>query len=186
MCRWAARYWQHHRSRHCSGPTGARRRLYGCPGIRDRIVDRAQTGQYRRRAASVVARRSAIIVLTALDDDATIRQHRGSKILRIIPARQRGDLRPGAVDVVAGNVRGQLIPSAGTRSMSNDCAIRKQQWIGQPAGRSCRHRLQLGVELAHVSLFRPVLIGKYLISLVPTFDFAENVGTENSQYLSGA
>jgi hypothetical protein len=29
-------------------------------------------------------------------------------------------------------------------------------------------------------------IAKYLISLVPTFDFAENVGTESSQYLSGA
>jgi hypothetical protein len=28
-------------------------------------------------------------------------------------------------------------------------------------------------------------IAKYLISLVPTFDFAESVGTENSQYLLG-
>jgi hypothetical protein len=124
-------------------PARAARWRYRCPCIGDRIVDRTQTGPNRRCATSVVAGRSAIIVFTAFDDDATIRQHRGSKSVRIIPARQRGNLLPGAVDVAASNVRGQLIPGAGTGSMRNDCAIREQQWIGEPGGRCCR-RLPVG------------------------------------------
>jgi hypothetical protein len=36
------------------------------------------------------------------------------------------------------------------------------------------------VVLAHVSFFAWRLIAKYLISLMPTFDFAKNVGTETA------
>src|SRR6202035_5840855 len=71
------------------GPAAAARRRYRCPGARNRIVDRPQTGPDLR--ARVVA---GYIIFATLNDDAAIGQHGRGVILRPVSARKQAGCRP--------------------------------------------------------------------------------------------